>query len=148
MCRIKYLIARRSSQPSSRRQLNPWSVGQRGVRPKILREVVLARGFLSLLSLSYIQAATIPMTSALMLAVPFFALQLVVFWFLWHGRNWARLVTIVMSILTIAGVQYFEFYDLLRKILLVIDIAFSVWLIYWLTRLPVRSYFRPEPRAA
>ena len=86
------------------------------MRPTILREVILARGLLSRLGLSYVQAATIPMASALILAVPFVALQLVVLWFLWHGRNWARLFMIIMSLLTISGVQYFGFYDLLHPL--------------------------------
>jgi hypothetical protein len=118
------------------------------VRPKILGEVVLVRGLLSVVGLSYVQAAAIPVTSALMVAVLFVALQLVVLWFLWHGHNWARLITIVASLLTISGVQYFSLYDLARQILLVIDIAFSAWLISWLLRPPIRAYFRPELRAA
>jgi hypothetical protein len=118
------------------------------MRPKMLREVVLARGFLSVLGLSYVQAATIPTTSALMLVVPFLAFQVVVLWFLWHGRNWARLATIVMSLLAILSVQSFGFYDALHRILPTIDIAFSIWLIYWLTRPPIRAYFRPDLHAA
>ena len=118
------------------------------MRPKILTTVVLARGLLAVLGLSYVQAATIPTSLALFVLVPFVVFQLVVLWALSGGYNWARIAAITLAFLTIPSLGSLRAHDLPQQVLLTIDVVFSAWLIYWLTRPSVRFYFQPPHPAA
>ena len=80
---------------------------------------------------------------ALVIVVPFVLASLAVVWFFWRGNNWARVLTIVYSLLAISGLAYVPVASPAQQALTICDAAFSAALIYWLFRPSVRGYFKP-----
>jgi hypothetical protein len=118
------------------------------VRPTYLPHLVLARVVLALLPLPLVGTGALPRPQALAIEVPFLAAELFVFWSLWQGKNWARVVTIALSLLTVSALEFLPGASTLYSVLLTVDAAFSAFLVYWLFRPEARRYFKRDPQAA
>ena len=81
-----------------------------------------------------------------------------VLWYYWRGRNWARILVIVTSILAIGNLMVIivlfavdRLYSssVLYHSVIVANAALGAFLLYWLNRKDVRVWFRrsePSPR--
>ncbi|HEX8236603.1 MAG TPA: hypothetical protein VF600_11660 [Abditibacteriaceae bacterium] len=73
----------------------------------------------------------------------FTPLHLIVLWFLWKGRNWARVIELVLSFLSLSGVLFWNEYTLGEQVTTVGWTLIGVFLLYWLNTKPVKEYFKP-----
>jgi hypothetical protein len=83
---------------------------------------------------------TIVAVSAITIPVSF-----VVIWYFWEGRNWARWLALLMSVLSIVSLTTLSSSTLIERILVIVEAGFGVWLLYWLNTMPVRAFFRATP---
>ena len=60
----------------------------------------------------------------------------------WLGRNWARILVLLTSILAVANLTYFFEFGLLGRLLIFTEAVLGLFLLYWLNTRHVRSYFR------
>ena len=117
------------------------------MRPKYLGHFAAVRALLLLAGFAFVGTGVLPVGQALVLAIPFGLICLTVFWFLWCGRNWARVLTIGISLLSVSGLQYLPNVTLTQQLLIVTDALFSALLVFWLFQPHVRSYFKRQPAA-
>ena len=70
----------------------------------------------------------------------FTALWLLMIWFYWCGRNWARWVIMIGTLLSFGGFIYLpeRLYD---RVYLIAEALYGAFLLYWLNTRRVRNYF-------
>ena len=81
-----------------------------------------------------------------------------VLWYYWQGKNWARLLVIFTSILTIGNLLVISVLFVINRLysssilyhaVIVANAALGAFLLYWLNKKDVRVWFRksePSPR--
>lgn len=78
--------------------------------------------------------------------IPF---SLLVLWFLWKGKNWARIVTLILSGIGVVAIPLVFFFDsdsiasVLEGMNYMAWAVFSLYLLWWLNTKEVRAWFRP-----
>lgn len=70
-------------------------------------------------------------------------LYFIVLWFLWKGRNWARITVLVLSFLSLPTVFLWSEYTVAEQITTVAWAITSIFLLYWLNTKSVKEYFKP-----
>ena len=72
----------------------------------------------------------------------FIAIGYVVLWFYWEGRNWARILVLITSVLAILNVLFFRRAASVARVMIVVEALLAVFLLYWLNRGDVKAFFR------
>jgi hypothetical protein len=65
----------------------------------------------------------------------------VVLWFFWKGRNWARVLVMLTSILCLYNLHYWSRGRLVERIMIGGEAVTAVFLLYWLNTQTVRTFF-------
>jgi len=74
-------------------------------------------------------------------------LSMLLTYFFWRGKNWARVLLLIGSVLSLFNLTSLPQYaDPLSKAYLLLDVAFSAYLIFWLSRPAVAAYFKNPSR--
>lgn len=72
----------------------------------------------------------------------------IVLWYYWQGKNWARILVLLTSVLAIFNVsKILRPYSsaVLYNSFLVVEAALGVFLLYWLNTKDVRNWFMRRP---
>jgi hypothetical protein len=64
-----------------------------------------------------------------------------VLWFYWKGRNWARLLVLLTSLLALYNLRYWSLRGIAGRIMLGAEAALAIFLLYWLNTRRVREFF-------
>ena len=68
--------------------------------------------------------------------------RFIVLWSFWEGRNWARWLVLLNSVLTVFNLFLLRNATPLQGAVLVMETMLGFFLIYWLNTTAVREYFR------
>jgi hypothetical protein len=66
----------------------------------------------------------------------------VVIWFYWKGRNWARILVLLTSLLCVYNLRYFLHARIIEQIMIGSEALLGIFLLLWLNTRPVKSFFR------
>jgi hypothetical protein len=77
------------------------------------------------------------------LLILIFGIGYCVVWFYWKGRNWARIVVLLTSIVSVVDLISLASPRTKNPIIVATWGVFGVFLLYWLNTRPVRSFFAP-----
>ncbi len=70
----------------------------------------------------------------------------IVIWFYWKGRNWARILVLLTSLLCLYNLYHWNRYGLREQIMVGAEAVLAIFLLYWLNTADVRSFLpRPSP---
>lgn len=85
-------------------------------------------------------------------SIAFTPFSLLVLWFLWKGKNWARIVTLIVSCIVVVGTPLLFLFDgesianALEGASYIAWIMISLYLLWWLNTKEVKTWFkRPAP---
>ena len=106
-----------------------------GMRPNGLTEVTLLLGARYLAGFLFVQNYGI---ASITFAA---AVNYVVLWYFWEGRNWARWLVLLTSVLTVFNLSMLPRFTPLQGAVLVMETMLGLFLIYWLNTRAVRHYF-------
>src|SRR5580698_3012390 len=67
-----------------------------------------------------------------------------VIWFYWKGKNWARILVLLTSLLCLYNVLLWNRVRLPERVIIGIEAALSLFLLYWLNTRKVRAFFSAE----
>ena len=79
---------------------------------------------------------TLWLTSGSLVAISF-----LVIWYFWLGRNWARWLVLVASVVALANLAFLGFLGSGEKLIAVGEGALAIWLLVWLNTRSVRTFF-------
>ncbi len=65
----------------------------------------------------------------------------IVIGFFWKGKNWARILVIVASVLAIFNMYNFHLLHILSKFVIGGEFVFACYLLYWLNTKAVKEFF-------
>jgi len=65
----------------------------------------------------------------------------VVLWFYWQGRNWARWMVLLTSLLALLNLAFWTAAMPAERILIAAEVPLALFLLYWLNTSPIRKYF-------
>jgi hypothetical protein len=68
----------------------------------------------------------------------------VVIWFYWRGKNWARILVLLTSLLCFYNLRSWIRDGLPARIMISSEALLAVFLVYWLNTRAVREFFRSE----
>jgi hypothetical protein len=71
----------------------------------------------------------------------------VVIWFYWRGKNWARILVLLTSLLCFYNLHSWTRDGLPARIMISAEALLAVFLLYWLNTRAVREFFR-SPQSA
>lgn len=117
------------------------------MRPRGLRATAIAMAFLNLGGFVGIQRTP----GILAMVASFVLFGYLVIWYYWQGQNWARLLVLFISGLTVVnflGISVLFVLDrlfsssLLYHLVIVANAALGAFLLYWLNKKDVRAWFR------
>jgi hypothetical protein len=86
-----------------------------------------------------------PRASVAILAVLFaiiVSVSFVVIWFFWQGKDWARWLVIATSVLAILNLLSLGSANAAQMVLVLLEAALGVWLLYWLNTERVAAFFK------
>lgn len=66
-----------------------------------------------------------------------------VIWFYWKGRNWARILVLLTSLLCLYNLRHFFRGGIIERVMIGSEAALAVFLLFWLNSPDVKSFFRP-----
>lgn len=76
----------------------------------------------------------------------FIAFCLLVTYFYWHGKNWARILVLVYSAMQIGGLWLLKLHDYgyADTAVMLAQALFGAFLLYWLNTAVVRQFFERQ----
>ena len=77
----------------------------------------------------------------------FIVVGYVVIWFYWKGRNWARILVLLTSLLCLYNLRRFLHSGVIMQVMIGTEALLAVFLLFWLNSEPVKSYFRTSQSA-
>lgn len=77
----------------------------------------------------------------------FIAIGYVVIWFYWKGRNWARILVLLTSLLCLYNLRHWNHGGTAERLMSGTEAILAIFLLYWLNTKSVRVFFRSQ-RAA
>ena len=65
----------------------------------------------------------------------------VALWFYWQGRNWARWMVLLSSLLALLNLAFWTSATPAERIMIAVEAPLALFLLYWLNTSPVKKYF-------
>jgi hypothetical protein len=72
------------------------------------------------------------------------AVGYLVIWFYWKGRNWARTLVLLTSLLCLYNLRFFFRAGFTERFMIGAEALLAVFLLFWLNTHDVRLFFRPS----
>jgi len=66
----------------------------------------------------------------------------------WQGKNWARILVLITSVVAILNLSGVQNEILIQQILIIIQAVLGIFLLYWLNTKSVQEYFRIKKHTA
>lgn len=106
------------------------------MRPNGLTELTLLIGALNLTGFLFIAELEVRW-------IPYAVIgRFIVLWYFWEGRNWARWLLLLNSVLSLYNLFMLKDASPLQGAILVMETILGGFLLYWLNTETVRAYFR------
>jgi len=70
-----------------------------------------------------------------------------VIWFYWRGRNWARILVLLTSLLCLYNLRYFFRGGIIERVMIGSEAVLAVFLLFWLNSPNVKAFFRAPKNA-
>jgi hypothetical protein len=78
-----------------------------------------------------------------MIYTVFIGLGYVVLWFYWRGKNWARILVLLTSLLALLNLRSLATANIIVKVMIVGEALIAAFLLYWLNTAEAKRYFNP-----
>ena len=112
------------------------------IRPKgiaetsILMSIMNAMGW-AIIDWSKPNAAATFVVFTVLIVIGYF-----VIWFYWKGKNWARILVLLGSLLSIYNVRYFARSGITERVMIGAEAVLGLFLLFWLNIHSVKTFFR------
>jgi hypothetical protein len=74
----------------------------------------------------------------------FILIDYLVIWFYWKGRNWARILVLLGSLLCLHNLRYWGHSGIVARVMIGAEAVLAIFLLYWLNTANVRAFFRGQ----
>jgi hypothetical protein len=110
-------------------------------KPKWLRETTILMGIFNIDGLLFLNQNTKYFGVHIFLLTLLISVSYFVLWYYWNGRNWARILVMFGSILSLVNPLYIKKYPFTHDCFLLAEALLGLFLLWWLNTQPAKTYF-------
>jgi hypothetical protein len=110
-------------------------------RPKGLTETAVLMSLTNALGWFIVDWSNPHAATTFWLFTIFILVGYLVIWFYWRGRNWARLIVLLTSLLCLYNLRYFFHGGIIERVMVGSEAILAVFLLFWLNSRSVKSFF-------
>lgn len=115
-------------------------------RPKGLTETAVLMSLMNALGWFIVDWSNPHAATTFWLFSIFILAGYLVTWFYWRGRNWARLLVLLTSLLCFYNLRYFSRRGIVERVMVGSEAVLAVFLLFWLNSRSVKSFFQAPKR--
>ncbi len=112
------------------------------IKPKGLIETTIAMCIMNVAGFIFVDSSSDSIFMDYIVMGVICIITFFVLWFYWQGKNWARILVLLTSILALFNLIALPGANLLVASLLIIEAAFAAFMLWWLNTQQVRAYFQ------
>ena len=133
---------RESNEPATRYHL----LWNDELRPKGFKETTILMCVFNICGYAWIDPSIENLILQIAVGTIVIGLSYIVLWHYWNGKNWARSLVLITSIIALLNLIDFMDLNMLQKIIAIGEAALACYLLYWLNTKEVESYFKVSPK--
>lgn len=118
------------------------------IKPRGLKANTLLMVILNIAGLIFIEPNSEHLGFQIFLFIFIITISFLVLWYYWQGNNWARILVMLGSILSLINLYGINKYSFVQSSLIVTEAALSLYLLWWLNTQTVKAYFGNSKRDA
>lgn len=111
------------------------------IRPKWLKEVTALLCIFNISGYAFIDINSKHLSHELIIYTTLIIISYCVLWYFWHGKNWARILVILGSVLSLAGLVTMGKHTYAQICIDLAEAAIGVFLLWWLNTQRLKDYF-------
>ena len=111
-------------------------------RPKGLTETAILMSITNAMGWLIVDWSTPHAATTFAIFTIFIVVGYSVIWFYWKGRNWARILVLLTSLLCLYNLRLFFRAGFVERMMIVAEAVLAVFLLVWLNSGNVKSFFR------
>ncbi len=115
------------------------------MRPSGLKETTILMCIFNVCGYAAIDPSFGYLTFQLMFATLIISLSFIVIWFYFKGKNWARILVLLTSVVALINTCIIAEANLPQKVIIIGEAMFACFLLYWLNTKQVKMYFSNMP---
>ncbi len=127
---------------------NTINVKYESVKPKGLKANTILMVVFNIAGLIFIDSNSKYLGFEIFLFILIISISYLVLWYYWQGNNWARILVMLSSILSLVNVYGIKKYSFAQASLIVSEAALGLYLLWWLNTQSVKTYFGRSKRDA
>lgn len=112
------------------------------MKPKGLAETTILMAVCNPLGLVFLEPSRGALAVQVFVATLVVAVSYLVLWYYWGGKNWARILVLITSVIALLNLFAFPSASALQRIVLILEAILAGFLLIWLNRSPAREFFR------
>jgi hypothetical protein len=123
------------------------------MKPKGLSETTILMAVCNPLGFVFLDPSRGAVAIQVFVAALVVAISYLVLWYYWKGRNWARILVLITSVIALLNLFDFSSASTIQGIVLILEALLAGFLLVWLNQRPAREFFRraavsAEPQTA
>ncbi len=118
------------------------------VKPKGLKETTILMCIFNISGLIFYDPNQKYISFEIFLFIVLIAISYLLLWFYWQGNNWARILVIIGSLLSLGNLYGIKKYSFLQASVLIAEAALGLFLLWWLNTEPAKTYFGRSKKSA
>ena len=118
------------------------------VKPKGLKETTVLMGIFNIAGLIFFDPNQEYIGFEIFLFIVVIAISYLLLWYYWQGNNWARIIVIIGSLLSLGNLYGIKKYSFPQAGVLVAEAALGLFLLWWLNTEPAKTYFGRSKKSA
>jgi hypothetical protein len=116
------------------------------MKPKGLKETSIIMCIFNLAAYVFVDPKSPYLAIGLSVGTTIVLLSFVILWHYWHGKNWARVLVMITSLVSILNLLGIKKHNMAQTTLIVMEAVLGVYLLWWLNVRKVKSYFLMTPK--
>ena len=111
-------------------------------RPKGITETAVLMSLTNALGWLFVDWSKPHAATTFTLFTVFILIGYLVIWFYWKGRNWARILVLLTSLLCLYNLHYLHRAGMVERITIAAEAVLGLFLLFWLNSHSVKTFYR------
>lgn len=112
------------------------------MKPKGLKETTILMAVFNIAGYLFTNYKSQHLAFILTFMTTVILLSYVVLWFYWCGKNWARILVMLTSLVSLLNIWKINKHNSAQAVLIVVEAVLGLYLLWWLNTSEVKGYFK------
>jgi hypothetical protein len=111
------------------------------MKPKGLIETTIIMCIFNVCGFVYLDSSMGHLAIQIIIGLLIVGISYIILWYYWRGKNWARILVIITSIIALLNLFDLANQNVIQQILTLSEAVLACYLLYWLNTRKVKLYF-------